>query len=344
MPNNIVILGNGFDLSLGLPTKYVDFVNSSHWPIKDLDSAHFGEPNLYNFLYQYIQSNKDTLGNVRWIDLENLLLQYALSKSEQPVYFKDEKEIIKYDQHIFQQIKESFIRYIVDVVSRKGSGFNLRHCVGSQVISQIANNKTFKKIYSFNYTNTSSVLDFICNWKPEIIHIHGQAYTYNNHIILGIGSGKGINKEYKFFLKDRQKGFVAHDLNEDLFSAEQIVFYGISFGGSDFTYFKRFFEEVVRNHTSKDKKKLIHIFTYDDESKAAIADAFEDSGLEMREIFSCIDIRFYLEKDFSLSINGRNEYEIFRKLMLDTMPKTDSLVTAEVEKFMDDRHYDKFEY
>lgn len=344
MANNIVILGNGFDLSLGLPTKYVDFVNSSYWPIKDLDSAHYGENNLYNFLYQYIQSNKDTLGNVRWIDLENLLLQYALSKSAQPISFEAEKEIIKYDQQIFQQIKDSFIQYIVDEVPRKENSFKLRHGVGSQVISQIANNKTFKKIYSFNYTHTESILDFICNWKPEIIHIHGQAYTYSSHIILGIGSGKGINKEYKFFLKDRQKGFVAHDLNEDLFSAEQIVFYGISFGESDFIYFKRFFEETVRNHTSKAKKKIVHIFTYDDASKAAIADAFEDSGLEMRDIFSCIDIRFYLEKDFTLYINGRNEYEIFRKTMEDTTPKTNGLIRAEVEKFMVDKYFGKFEH
>lgn len=32
MYNNILILGNGFDLDLGLPTKYSDFANSEYWP------------------------------------------------------------------------------------------------------------------------------------------------------------------------------------------------------------------------------------------------------------------------------------------------------------------------
>ncbi len=338
--NNIVIIGNGFDLALGLSTKYVDFVKSMYWPLRELDSPHYGEQNLYNFLYNHIQENTDSLGNLRWIDLEDLMRQYALSKSSNAVKFDAEKTILEYDKEILESIKRSFIKYLIDVVDRQSLRTN---SIPSQVIRQIADNGTFKKVYSFNYTKTAEKLEDIAHWKPEVIHIHGCAFCYSGEIILGVGDNTGLSRDYKFFLKDRQKGYLSHDLNEDLFGADQIIFYGLSFGATDFVYFKRFFEETMRNHTSQKKKKIIHIFTGDDNSKDDIANAFEDAGLRMSEIYSRIDIRFYVAADYGLSINGYDAFEKFKQTMLDSKPKIPGLVTAEVERFMND-HYGKFDY
>lgn len=32
---NVLIIGNGFDLDLGLPTRYSDFAKSEYWPKLD---------------------------------------------------------------------------------------------------------------------------------------------------------------------------------------------------------------------------------------------------------------------------------------------------------------------
>lgn len=332
---NIVILGNGFDLSMRLPTKYVDFVNSKYWPIKEPDSCHFGENNLYNFIHKFIQDNRDSLGNVRWIDLEELIRQYALSKSSESITFESEKDIVAYDKDIFEQIKSKFIQYVVDVVHHKSDSFSMHHSIAGRVVKEVAKNGTFSKVYSFNYTKTESMLDFVAEWNPEVIHIHGKAFTYSNEIILGVGNSKGIRKDYRFFLKPYQTGYDSHDLNEDLFNADQIIFFGLSFGESDFVYFKRFFEETINNHNSQKKKKIVHIFTLDSASKAYILDAFEDAGLSAAELFSRLDIRFYTEKEFDLSINGVDPFEKFKKTLADTLPKSPAIVTAEVNKFID---------
>ena len=36
---NVLIIGNGFDLDLGLPTRYSDFAESNYWPKEDVYRA-----------------------------------------------------------------------------------------------------------------------------------------------------------------------------------------------------------------------------------------------------------------------------------------------------------------
>ena len=50
MPNNILIIGNGFDLDLGLKTKYSDFAKSDFWPKAAVERS---------FLCQYLNQKKD---------------------------------------------------------------------------------------------------------------------------------------------------------------------------------------------------------------------------------------------------------------------------------------------
>ncbi len=328
--NNVLILGNGFDLALGLSTKYVDFVQSKYWPIKDFDPLRYGEDNLYNFLYNHIRNNTDSLGRIRWIDLEDLMRRYVLSKSSGSIRFANDKAVQEYDKDVLGNIKRSFIKYLSDIVDKQVP----QDGIPTLVIKHIAESRSFKRVYSFNYTKTGEMLDSIARWKPEVVHIHGYAYGPGNEIILGVGDNSGVSREYKFFLKDRQKGYLSHDLNEDLFEADQIVFYGLSFGASDFVYFKRFFEETMRNHNLGTKKKVVHIFTYDDTSKDDIADAFEDAGLKMSEVYSRIDIRFYVATDHENYINGYNAFEQFEQTMHDTRPKYSKLFLAEIERFM----------
>ena len=69
-----LIIGNGFDLSLGLSTSYMDFVNSDEFQIL---------LNMQNQLAIYLKVNAE-LQN--WIDIENELKLY--SKNEDNAKFK----------------------------------------------------------------------------------------------------------------------------------------------------------------------------------------------------------------------------------------------------------------
>ena len=65
-----IVIGNGFDINLGLPTSYKDFVKSSHFD----DMIKRG-----NELAKYLKS-KYELQN--WIDIENELKTYSLERSD----------------------------------------------------------------------------------------------------------------------------------------------------------------------------------------------------------------------------------------------------------------------
>ena len=72
----ILILGNGFDLDLGLETKYSDFAKSQQW--KDLYET-FKRPsenNLAGFLNKKATEQS-------WFAIEDCLVEYAQKKIEQ---------------------------------------------------------------------------------------------------------------------------------------------------------------------------------------------------------------------------------------------------------------------
>ena len=71
--NSILIIGNGFDLDLGIKTKYIDFANSEYWPFKERFS--FEENTLPYFLNSH-KNNVET-----WFDLEELLAKFARDNS-----------------------------------------------------------------------------------------------------------------------------------------------------------------------------------------------------------------------------------------------------------------------
>ena len=85
----VLILGNGFDLDLGLETLYKDFWESDYCP-KDYPAP------IINHLNQRW---KDDLDAVKWYDLENELLKYynSIPDPKKGIDFitKEEKELIK---------------------------------------------------------------------------------------------------------------------------------------------------------------------------------------------------------------------------------------------------------
>ena len=96
MADTILILGNGFDLSMGRKTSYSDFVEFANnlFPITDIQLKEFLDENNINieeyrdnFYLRFINENRITLGE-NWCNLEIMISQLA----EAIFYFKNNKE------------------------------------------------------------------------------------------------------------------------------------------------------------------------------------------------------------------------------------------------------------
>lgn len=221
-PNNILILGNGFDLACGYLTSYMSFAERGVIrEVAELNGTEFGpfnevleEDGCEHSLYQHFREhkilNQDELGRVRWIDVEGELWKYAKSKTGQNL----SAEFISRDATAFYLLKSRLEKYIRRMYPYEWDSDkedpNVRPFLEAMKI-----NGNFRKIFTFNYTDVQLTLKSFANYTdeelPEIVHIHGS--TQDENIVLGIHDAPSIPYEYSFLRKSSQKKL--YDLSEN---------------------------------------------------------------------------------------------------------------------------------
>lgn len=324
---NVIVFGNGFDLAFDLPTSYAKFVNSEYWPINGTAAADTGS--LMGFISDFTLRNCDSLGKVKWIDLETLILEYALSKRKR-VKFASDDEVLKADKAFFELLKRKFTEYLVyEVYPLLTSKMKSDLLLVNKVMKAVIANGSFKKAYSFNYTNTAAIINFVYGCSLNVTHLHGVVRDVNDPIILGISDSADVPSEYRFLMKSHHSSFCSHNLNDDLYSANEIVLYGLSLGCADFEYFKRFLVDVVDNYRSGTPKKHIHIFTFDDVSRSGIMKSITDiAGLRMSDVYACLDFKFYVADGWPASKGVADSYNTFVERMTAAKPGNFIVYTA----------------
>lgn len=128
--NNVLILGNGFDIDLGLHTTYGAFMESS-WPFaEDTDG-------LAKFL-------KDRFDNQKWIDFEHCFVQYIAGNRFPDEYKKDKVR----DNAQHAKLQDALMKYLASEEQKE-----IKHdSVAAKIVKAVAVNKTFNKVFTFNYT------------------------------------------------------------------------------------------------------------------------------------------------------------------------------------------------
>lgn len=273
MYKKILIIGNGFDLDIGMKTRYRDFMDSNIWKkAKEDDDA------LSYSILNYLEE-KNRLE--AWFDVENELLNYALEFSEGTYHSPQDT-----DREGFELFQNKLKEYLL----REQDTFETR--IGSTALASMTNilyNGFFSNIYSFNYTDLSKFLArFNINVSIPITYMHGSLGRYDN-IILGIETDKEIHKDYKFLFKTNNRFYSSNNLNESMDEANEIVFWGHSINGMDFPYFNDFFLKQSQPSVGI-KRKRITIFTYDGESEENIRQNFREKGINLRDLFSRNDL------------------------------------------------------
>ena len=240
----IVVIGNGFDVNLGLKTKYSDFIQSSAFQEEMISNS------LFQYLFtQYTQNNG-------WIDAEIELKNYTKSNPEN--YHEE-----------FKILKQKLTQYLRKTTNPESIDYKKIHTIETEALKIMRDIKDMNfLILNFNYTNTCEDILFHLyhgnnelyqNAKKRIIHVHGS--IENNDIIFGIEDKANIDEKYIFLKKSVNPNFCILDVETILQrNSEDILFFGYSLGVTDYTYFKDFFARL--SLYSIESGKSVIIFYY----------------------------------------------------------------------------------
>jgi hypothetical protein len=223
MAQSVIIIGNGFDLNLGLPTSYQDFMSSSFFT----DNLNSG-----NSLFDYL-SEKNNIQS--WIDIETELATYSDNLNEGSPFFKE-----------YSLLCESLKSYLntldFDEINHESVAYEF-----------LVN--TFDKdtiILNFNYTNTVQYILTNNKFSKKLIsknvkHIHGS--VKDNNIIFGIDDNSRINPNDTFLYKSTSKYYNGREVRLALNDFEKLAVFGHSLGESDHMYLKTAFFRLSQNNS-----------------------------------------------------------------------------------------------
>ena len=269
MGKKILIIGNGFDLDLGMKSRYSDFISSQTW-IKAKEDDTFPLCNLLHYLEE--KKNKEA-----WFDVESELLNYALEITEGTYRSPQEDDRTGFD--ILQYFLRKYLR-------KEQENYKLNvDTVAVRMMRAVVENGFFDEIFTFNYTDINKTLAKAgVNCTIPVTYMHGSLKEHDN-IVLGIETDKAIHPSCQFMFKTNSRFYRYNNLIESMEKADEIIFFGHSINGMDFPYFKDFF--MKQSHPQDDfKRKAISIFTYDDSSDQQIRNNFRNAGISLRELMA----------------------------------------------------------
>lgn len=237
--DTMLVIGNGFDLSLGLKTSYGDFMSN------------IGDYVYSKFNYKIIRYLIEKVQKENWIDIENELKNYANICGYDDVYY-----IFKNDYKLLCSLLCSYLSDVIEESKDKELKANPKLI---NALNQTESNGLF--ILNFNYTDTVHTLFDNEPTFPVIKHhIHG-SLADGKDIVFGVEDGYKLKKEHSFLYKSHNRVLNVNHLNERFEDAKHILFYGYSLGQTDHSYFEDFFREQSIKGC---ERKKFDFFYYDE--------------------------------------------------------------------------------
>lgn len=272
--NILLIIGNGFDLELGLESSYKSFINSKIYERyeKEIQKKYSFKTN-YDLerdsdlnIFSYFKS---VLRIQNWIDLEMEIGKLATRKtialdpnSERRINVLMKSSEAMMDS--FNALRECLNEYIsfLDIPKNKTNyAYELLNIIATEHRDNI-------QIVTFNYTPIDRVTGI--DIKVPIYHIHGKiSQGYGTKIILGVQDDIEVDKSYSYIIKSHSPYYHSSRIIDMLEEADEVIFFGHSLGETDYPYFAEFFQSQCRR-IELEKRKKIRIFTFDENSRLDI--------------------------------------------------------------------------
>jgi len=214
----IIVIGNGFDLNLGLKTSYKDFIESDYFNTLIEEN---------NSLATYLMA-KNNLNN--WVDIEKEITQYSID-----IQYTDAN--VKND---FRALKISLANYLKEAqegeIDQESQAFKMiQEEIGTADI-----------IYNFNYTSTVfkvAELLGIMDIGSKHSYVHGS--IENMDIIFGVEDKARIYQNHIFLKKSYNENYGKTDIGKHLKDKHDLVFFGHSLGITDSSYFANYIHTLT---------------------------------------------------------------------------------------------------
>lgn len=256
----VFIIGNGFDLNLGLRTSYSDFFDSKSFKedsgktklIQSFMSVprKLGFPTELVSVFDYLRAYREL---TNWCDIEGAL-------GDLISYVPNDKHsgfIITEDS--FKQLHSCFCDYLnKDVLN---NSFNLDTNSVAYALANMIADITDLSVLNFNYT--PSLEHISPKFEGKVEYIHGN--VNDNSIIFGVEDELKVPKEYSFLLKTFSTNYRGHSIQYQLLHANHIIIFGHSLAKADYHYFRELFmRQTDPKFANRDQR--ISIFTKNEES------------------------------------------------------------------------------
>lgn len=293
------IIGNGFDLNLGLKTKYTDMYE-----------GYIKEPSIIGYIDEFKKTLQNQIPYEKWGDFELGMAKHAKN-------FSSEKQLI--------ECVRDFKRYLVNYL--KGEENKLEETLSNitntmpinmeldnsfkhfysglipndaRVIESIMNNKMIDvNIITFNYTDCMErLLDY--GSRPFVltthspIHIHGKL---NEDVVLGADNLAQLNEIPYTLTKKGKRAFLKPEFNErydtkrlddtvnTLYASDIICTYGFSMGETD-----KMWVDIIIDWLMESPSHHLICFQYDETeyhryNSDEIMDAEDEKKIELLKRF-----------------------------------------------------------
>ena len=286
------VIGNGFDLDLGLKTSYGDYMDSVFFK-KYTEEVVYGidqKTEIRDNLFKYLENKRDLQ---KWIDIETELLKIATRKRTvtKGGINKQVPNVSTLDvEYTFELLHEALCSYLEDLdysaVNKDATALKVLKCIIAHPLS---------KIVTYNYTDIYKLESFVGQINCPIDYVHGN--ILDRSAILGFQDNVDIDKSFCFMIKSFSPHFSSHNVRRELLDANEIIFFGHSLGVTDYHYFEDLFKRQSRAGEANESL-IMRIFTYDEKARRDILfqlRAMNENRTNM--IYGLCDFNVYRTKD-----------------------------------------------
>lgn len=290
----MLITGNGFDLSLGLKTRYSDFTKSKEW--MDLYNEYAPKSQYYSLL-KYLNDRKD---KNCWFDIEQALLDYASVQTEH-VWVHD----VETDKREYQVICGALGEYLKNHVNHMGRDIDEK--AGIKILKHFQKHSDSRKIYTFNYTPLNLIAKVgLIEHLVSPIHIHGSIEEGNTILGFNISNPTQIIPAYSFMVKSDSPFFRPIQLEQDLIGADDVIIFGHSLNAIDSIYFESYLR-ILSEDLETDRR--LTIITYNEDSRQEILNNMRHMGILVPRLFSRGHIDFILTGNLENDQSMKEKFE-----------------------------------
>lgn len=272
MADIALIIGNGFDVDMGLPSKYSDFAKSKEWQDvlkRTRNFVPFEEYRETSLLWQLQMASTE-----RWFDIEEAIHQFVIKHKDNTV------QAIRQIQWEFDLVREGLQKYL----QRISTDFKAdERKLGYQLLTRLQESPFTIYEIIFNYTYPHLFLNIPTYYKGCFVSfVHGS--LKENNIVLGcdLQDGEEVNKQLSFMYKYNMLT-TANNTGYHLQEAKEIIFYGHSLNEMDFRYFRAFLTTLS---TTPCPSKHLTIITYDEASERNIKDNIQSQGVSVTGLYN----------------------------------------------------------